>query len=793
MSECGGIVRKIIYVVIALLFLVMFKGFAAHNDVVTDFDDVDEIFNATDVSETLERIEEVEEKIDYAIRKAETEIVLTEKDETEEVVEETVEVAVEENVTPPPVDLIVDKSKYMFEGTKASYNAKIEDMQFKVFYDNQWEEKFLRGINVGAAKPGAFPGEMAITKAEYLRWFKYMSEMNADVIRVYTTQNPSFYEALYEFNYYAEKPLYLMHGVWIDEGNIYKYLNAYDEESPVKADFIKDAKDIVDILHGNGQLTASRRGFASGDYEYDVSPYVIGWIFGIEWDPFFVDETNKKNKNMSDYSGTFMYTEDAEPFEIFLCEVGDEIVTYEFEKYSTQRPISFTNWLTTDPLEHEIDPNEDMVSVDTENIKTNEAYEPGMFASYHVYPYYPDFMNYQEDYIAFKDENGNTNTYQAYLKELMAYHTVPILVAEFGVPASRGKAHESRFSNADQGNLSEEEQGYILSTLINNIHEENYMGGLVFSWQDEWFKRTWNTVDLDLASRRPYWSNAQTNEQSFGLLTFDPGAKESVCYVDGKISEWQNEKPITRQNGIDLYAKADEKYLYFMMQLNDFDPENQSIVLPIDTKPNQGNVFCNGLNVNFSRASDFYIFIENDKNARILVDGYYDSFNYLYGEKMKLIPKEEVAMNSGDFNKIYLCLSRHYNLGLGEEIPFTKYETGQLIHGNGNPNSINYNSLVDYNFTGNIIEMRIPWLMINVMDPSTKTIMSDFNVDKAIESMRIDDIFIGAGVTTLGEISTTPINMGKFTWEEWHMPQYHERLKQSYYILQNTFAELKSK
>ena len=66
-------------------------------------------------------------------------------------------------------------------------------------------------------------------------------------------------------------------------------------------------------------------------------------------------------------------------------------------------------------------------------------------------------------------------------------------------------------------------------------------GSCLFSWQDEWFKRTWNTlyaIDLD---NTPYWSDYQTNEQYFGLLTFDPGEEVSVCYVDGDPAEWTQE------------------------------------------------------------------------------------------------------------------------------------------------------------------------------------------------------------------------------------------------------------
>ena len=83
--------------------------------------------------------------------------------------------------------------------------------------------------------------------------------------------------------------------------------------------------------------------------------------------------------------------------------------------------------------------------------------------------------------------------------------------------------------------LSEKAQGEMDAFMLKDIYEEGYAGALVFAFQDEWFKRTWNTMDLDLPDRRSYWNNQQTNEQHFGLLAFDSGEKESTCYVDGDI------------------------------------------------------------------------------------------------------------------------------------------------------------------------------------------------------------------------------------------------------------------
>lgn len=74
---------------------------------------------------------------------------------------------------------------------------------------------------------------------------------------------------------------------------------------------------------------------------------------------------------------------------------------------------------------------------------SKEMFKTGVFASYHIYPYYPDAMNYQKEYTDYIDADGKINTYRAYLKDLIKEHTMPVVVAEFGIPSSRGKAHES--------------------------------------------------------------------------------------------------------------------------------------------------------------------------------------------------------------------------------------------------------------------------------------------------------------------------------------------------------------
>ena len=75
--------------------------------------------------------------------------------------------------------------------------------------------------------------------------------------------------------------------------------------------------------------------------------------------------------------------------------MGDALIKHEAETYKFQVPLAFSNWIPTDPLTHPNEPHfdEDKATVNTENVKCRN-FGPGMFASYHIYPYYPDSLNY---------------------------------------------------------------------------------------------------------------------------------------------------------------------------------------------------------------------------------------------------------------------------------------------------------------------------------------------------------------------------------------------------------------
>ncbi|TJY44596.1 hypothetical protein E5161_02575 [Cohnella pontilimi] len=687
--------------------------------------------------------------------------------------------------------------------------ADAGDNDLQVYHDGEWQPILLKGVNMGIAKPGYFPGEAAITQAEYARWFRQIGEMNANVVRVYTIHPPGFYEALKEYNRTAKQPLYLLQGVWVNEENLVQSADAFAAVNT--DDFQAEIRRTIDLVHGNAELPA-RAGHASGRYVADVSSYVIGWVLGIEWDPAMVASTDAKHAGISQHQGRYFRTNNASPFEIWLAGAMETAAAYEQDKYGWQRPISFTNWVTTDLLKHPSEPlpEEDMSVVDPNHISPTDAYQAGQFASYHVYPYYPDFLNYDRKLNEYVDSRGEKNGYAGYLNQLKSAHHMPVLIAEFGVPSSRGMAHRN-VNGLNQGFLTEEEQGEIDARLWQDIRHEGMAGGLVFTWQDEWFKRTWNTMDYDDPERRPLWSNAQTGEQQFGLLAFDPGKNGPVIRIDGDAADWDKAgipsiPADSPDASVTQYAvTSDERYVYFRLDMKQtVDWTRTKVGILIDSIDGQGQQSVPGITgLTSDAAFDFSIELAGPGRSRVLTDSYYDPFEFQYGHELRMVPLPDTAgtRNNGRWNPIRLALNKELVIpdrqGEDRVRPFESYETGELRYGNGNPEAADYDSLADVSVKDRVIEIRIPWQLLNVKDPSSRKIMGDL-WKEGLSASRETDGFRIAVTGGNGARDTIPAaqngmlpkeNMFVYQWDKWSAPQYRERLKTSYYVMQQQFAQ----
>ena len=686
---------------------------------------------------------------------------------------------------------------YFPKDGKTTYFSKAEGKQLYIDEGDGFEVFDIRGVNMGLGKPGHFATEAAVTKEEYLRWFGQIRDMGANVVRIYTIGPEAFYDAFYEYNKENAEPLYLIHGVWVDDYLLNSSYGALDEE--FYQPFIEDCKAVVDVIHGRYKTRKAESIFPQ-KYDKDISKWVYGYLLGVEWEPTLVSYTDRSFEQLPQYQGKYFYTENARNFEVFLAATGDEVVSYETEKYGSQRTVAFSNWPTTDPQEYPEAVAEyfsKSAFLDVEHIRTTEDFLPGQFASYHIYPYYPDYYSFFAEH--------EENTYLQYLQDINAHHTMPVVISEFGVPSSRGMAaHEALGRN--QGFMSETEQGEALISMYEDIKAAGSAGGIVFTWQDEWFKRTWNTMagaDLDMTA---YWSNYQTNEQYFGLLAFDPGEEDSICYVDGDKSDWSEEDRVMEQDGYRLSMKYDEKFIYFLVEKAGLDLKKDKLYLPVDTTPKSGALKAENFgNIAMSQPADFIIELDGVENSRVWVQEYYDMIEALYFDQrgsLNFFSKEFPEKDSEKFGQIRLFLQKYdyfEKADMSSEDKNDKrlafhefdrtnrlqyqvqelYETGKLTYGNADPAAKDFNSLADFCGGEGFVEIRLPWQLLGFSDPVEMKIHDDYYENFGVEYLKIDEMQVGVGD------GTETIEMVPFALEKLgKKPAYHERLKESYYILQ---------
>lgn len=417
--------------------------------------------------------------------------------------------------------------------------------------------------------------------------------------------------------------------------------------------------------------------------------------------------------------------------------------------------------------------NKEKRFIDIENIQKTEDFKSGIFVSYNVS-------------IAKDESLINKNILHKYFTELNKYHSVPVVISEYSVPSARMAG--DFIKNDEKGYITEKEQGNMLIEAYNAIKESGCAGGILFEWQDSWYRSSWNTKELFTLDKSAYWSNAQVFSQNFGLLSFEPGDEKNVSYPDESINEWEENNLIGSNDELTLSMKEDEKYLYFLVEFNKPIDEGDRIYIDLDVTPNSGVNRYEEKKLTFENNVDFIIDLGKE-DSRVLVHEYYDTFKFIESRnELKVDPNIiNVEKNGQGFSVVKLYYKEKSYSEVTNTFKDSKsYETGKLVLGNGNPKSEEFNSVADYYINDNYIELRIPWGLLNFKDPSTKSIIDNFYETFSFDSKKIDYINVGVTRKNTNEEGSRLVSK-KFKLDSWVKPKYHERLKESYYMLKEEF------
>lgn len=613
---------------------------------------------------------------------------------------------------------------------------------------------FIKGMNLGVATPGTFPGELAATKEQYVKWFKTIKEAGFNTIRLYTLHYPRFYEALNSFNQAnRHNPLLFFQGVWLNE-----HLPNYQNNLFFLTDtFRVEIKENINAVHGNISIPV-RQGKAFGTYSENASDWCLGYIIGREIHPPEILTTNSQNTGINTFSGNHFSINNASASEVWLTSMLDYLVDYEWQNYGKQRPVSASSWPTLDPLDHpeEVNDYEDSAELDLSKIQRIDA-PAGFFISYHAYPYYPDFVSVQSSYQDYYDSYG-PNSYLGYLTELRNhYRGVPLIIAEYGVPSSWATAHYAS-SGMNHGGFNELSQGITNIRMLNTFQEAHCGGGIQFAWIDEWFKRTWVTDPVDYNPEdRVLWHNIASAEQNYGLISFEKQPSFQT------LKQFDQSSPIT-------YINADANYTFFEMEIglnNPLDNPDELWVAFDTYDENLGeSILPSGFTIPNFR-SEFALHITNH-SAHLHVTQAYDIFGVWHGvsspeQVFRSIPTDGAPWYIVRLKNNYSHSDVQYIGNLSVRQGYLPSESTDAVH-----------------IFDNRIRIRIPWSYINVVAPNQSKVLH------ATTDLQVaDTISEGFAISVLYKNNWFQTDT-RYSWDTWNFVDPNsltERYKTSYWVM----------
>ncbi|GCD78651.1 hypothetical protein JCM31826_21330 [Thermaurantimonas aggregans] len=637
--------------------------------------------------------------------------------------------------------------------------------------DNTYEPIFINGICLGISTPGTNPGNLAATKEEYRRWLTLIWEAGFNSIRTYTLHYPRFYEVLDEFNReHFERPLWLMQGVWLDEElsspNLYESSALFDSA----------IAEVLDCMHGN-RVIGERQGRAFGTYNLDVSDWIMGYIIGREVYPDEIIYTDSlmlhQNPNLTFYNGKFFSIDSASPSEVWWARRLDFFMDYQKSRYNKSVPLSQSSWPTLDPLTHPSEPpypisSEDWTQVDLSKLKV-VAPNGGYFASYHAYPYYPDFINDDSLYRTFSDSYG-PNSYLGYLTTLKNYYgKKPLLLGEYGVPSSWGNAHYAH-SGMHHGGHTEKQQGIYNIRLIKNIHQTRCAGGYLFALMDEWFKTMWYTNPIGSTyARRSLWWNVVSAEENFGFISFQTDTPNFKIWPELSVNCWIDKAKFS----------YDPAFFYIQLKLKRDINSNDSIWVAIDTYDRflGESTAKNGFKLD-SR-SEFLLNINTTRPLLYITESY-DTYGIYHGYSEPTQKYRSTITDGEPWNVV------RYTNGWKEYIDIDSVGVLNFyLYSNPLDTPTSKDAVF---FKNKEILVRIPWTYLNVVDPSNQEVLDDDRGTKERET-RITD---GFQVQIFDNWKLCSRSTEKrMLWPRWDKAwPYNERLKESYFILKNSYPNL---
>lgn len=714
--------------------------------------------------------------------------------------------------------------------------ARVSGWRFEVRRQGRWEPFYVKGVNIGVGIPGRHATEFP-DSATYETWLRLIGNMGANTIRTYTIHAPGLYEALLEYNEaHPEEPIRLLQGVWVEPPPDGENL----DEPEWRNGFYAEMRRAVDVIHGRAVVPV-RPGHASGRYSADVSPWTLGFLLGREWEAEILVGYNERASDRSEWSGTYVEVGGGTPADVWMARAIEQIVAYETETYNAQRPVAYTNWAPTDPLSHPTEPTvaqehalwsafggapraptrwvgADAVALDPVLMTATEAFAGGLFASYHAYPYYPDFMVLEPALNEARSPFGPSN-YWGYLQRLREHHgEMPVLIAEYGIPTSIGTAHFQP-QGWHHGGVDEVRMAAVVARMTREIGAAGMAGGVVFSWIDEWFKTTWITEPLEVPRERDrLWYNRMDPEEHYGILAAEAEPGVEGATLEDRLASWRGIPPLFEGgDGSVLRAASDAAYVWLLIEPGP-EPVTE-VMVGLDVLDPRRGIFRwppGDAGPTLPVGLEFVLRFREGQ-VRLLADSAYQPVRV---DTLAFSPPGEPSLEpmienrpAGFFRGRFIEKSARTLIpsGAGEgdwaplrvvtnplrfsedstEYAAMGYELGILPEGPP-PDGL-------WEMDGGTLEVRIPWQLLNIADPSRRRVLS---YDRLPEEGELNTTAVG-GIRLVyalegdGRIRSWPgdsdeSELPELVWPPWEQPRWRVRIRPAYEALRDAWRESQS-
>jgi hypothetical protein len=339
------------------------------------------------------------------------------------------------------------------------------------------------------------------------------------------------------------------------------------------------------------------------------------------------------------------------------------------------------------------------------------------------------------------------------------------MITEFGVPSSLGSAHPGTLGRG-QGDHSERQAMQIDAQLLRMMRQLGMAGGFVFEWTDEWYKQTWNTQLHQVpVGRLQLWHDVFTNEQYFGVVATDPAplGPPQVIYRGAGAAVRQ------------VTAWEDESYIHLSVLFA--RPPSGSVTVGLDTVPAITGPPPPGSS---DRRADYALMLNlPQRTGQAWVRGRLDPDQIDYSP----IPAGARPAPRDGWQALELVTDRPWVLPLTHQHTATQFDNvGLLRSGDLTPGDPGYDSQALWQLRGAELDLRIPWAMAGISDPSSHQALIPLG------EFRSTSVTIpGIGVTVSSEAGPAQ-QVGIVRWQNWQVVGYSERIKPGVDVLRQAFA-----